>query len=464
MLCSLGMTLAPSNAAARSLGPGTYANPVCNQWDCADPTVERGPDGRFYLVSSGGWGKQSVDMVNWTDGYGKMESMPTWNGYEGLWAPDVTRIGDKYVMYYAHSQWMGDLWDKCGVGVAISDNIAGPYKDLGKLFTSREIGVYNSIDPNLFIEDDGRLFLAWGSYWGGLYIIELSSDGLSIKPGAQKVQLTAPDFEGCMLHKHNGYYYLFASCGTCCEENKSTYTTVVGRATSLFGPYYDRAGGRMLDGKYHVVISNNRYFKGTGHNAEINTDDAGNDWIYYHAYEEKSPGIGRILMMDRVRWEDDWPVINNGFPADCQVPAPYIRDYAADPAITAPRLCWHDGYYYLFGQAQQASSSGKTTTNIVVGRSATITGPYVDGMGNRLLDGYFHTVMAGNAYFYDPSNLSPILTDDAGDEWVIYNAVQASASHTYPVMLLDRVRWQDGWPRISDGYPSYYPTRAPLIR
>lgn len=215
MLCSLGMTLAPSNAAARSLGPGTYANPVCNQWDCADPTVERGPDGRFYLVSSGGWGKQSVDMVNWTDGYGKMESMPTWNGYEGLWAPDVTRIGDKYVMYYAHSQWMGDLWDKCGVGVAISDNIAGPY---------------------------------------------------------------------------------------------------------------------------------------------------------------------------------------------------------------------------------------------------------VDGMGNRLLDGYFHTVMAGNAYFYDPSNLSPILTDDAGDEWVIYNAVQASASHTYPVMLLDRVRWQDGWPRISDGYPSYYPTRAPLIR
>ena len=335
MLCSLGMTLAPSNAAARSLGPGTYANPVCNQWDCADPTVERGPDGRFYLVSSGGWGKQSVDMVNWTDGYGKMESMPTWNGYEGLWAPDVTRIGDKYVMYYAHSQWMGDLWDKCGVGVAISDNIAGPYKDLGKLFTSREIGVYNSIDPNLFIEDDGRLFLAWGSYWGGLYIIELSSDGLSIKPGAQKVQLTAPDFEGCMLHKHNGYYYLFASCGTCCEENKSTYTTVVGRATSLFGPYYDRAGGRMLDGKYHVVISNNRYFKGTGHNAEINTDDAGNDWIYYHAYEEKSPGTGRILMMDRVRWEDDWPVINNGFPADCQVPAPYIRDYAADPAITA---------------------------------------------------------------------------------------------------------------------------------
>ena len=136
----------------------------------------------------------------------------------------------------------------------------------------------------------------------------------------------------------------------------------------------------------------------------------------------------------------------------------------ANSAITAPRLCWHDGYYYLFGQAQQASSSGKTTTNIVVGRSATITGPYVDGMGNRLLDGYFHTVMAGNAYFYDPSNLSPILTDDAGDEWVIYNAVQASASHTYPVMLLDRVRWQDGWPRISDGYPSYDPPRAPLIR
>lgn len=333
LLACLCAGLVPVAANARSLGPDTYSNPVYNIHDCADPSVERGPDGRFYAFVTGGWGRESEDMVNWRDSYAKIESIPNWNGYEGLWAPDVTRVGDKYLMYYAHSTWMGDLWDQAAVGVAVADNIAGPYKDHGKLFTSREIGVYNSIDPFLFVEDDGRLYLAWGSYWGGIYAIELNSDGLSIKAGAEKVQLTAPDFEGCMIHKHNGYYYLFGSCGTCCEAEKSTYTTVVGRATNFFGPYYDRAGGRMLDGKYHIVISNNRYFKGTGHNAEIITDDAGNDWIYYHAFQASDPGTGRILMMDRVRWEDDWPVINNGFPADCQVPAPYVHDYAADPAM-----------------------------------------------------------------------------------------------------------------------------------
>lgn len=361
----------PAMVEGRSLGPEKYANPVFNTLDCADPSVERGPDGRFHCFVTGGWGRVSDDMVNWRDSYGKMASMPTWNGYDGLWAPDVTRVGNKYIMYYAHSEWMGDLWDHCGVGVAVADKIEGPYIDHGKLFTSREIGVYNSIDPHLFVEDDGRLYLSWGSYWGGLFAIELSQDGLSIKPGAQKVQLTAPDFEGCMIHKHNGYYYLFASTGTCCEDLKSTYTTVVGRSTNYFGPYVDRAGGRMLDGKYHIVISNNRYFKGTGHNAEIITDDAGNDWIYYHAYEDKSPSTGRILMMDRVRWVDDWPLINNGFSAYYQVSAPYVHDAAADPAIEVkPANVSLEGV---------AGRSVSTTLNVTVRNLEGDVFAYVDG-------------------------------------------------------------------------------------
>lgn len=316
-----------ASGEARSLGPETYSNPVWNQSACADPSVERGQDGRFYCFVTGGYGRESDDMVTWWDTHQKMASLPTWNGYDGLWAPDVTRVGDKYLMYYAHSEWCGDLWDKCGIGVAVADEAAGPYVDHGKLFTSREIGVYNSIDAHLFIEDDGRLYLSWGSYGGGLYAIELSADGLSIKPGAQKVQLTSSNFEGCMIHKHNGYYYLFASTGTCCQELNSTYTTVVGRSTNYFGPYVDRAGGRMLDGKYHIVISNNRYFKGTGHNSEIITDDAGNDWIYYHAYdaEKRAWHEQRIFMMDRVQWLDDWPLINDGYPSYYRTSAPVIR-------------------------------------------------------------------------------------------------------------------------------------------
>ncbi len=132
--------------------------------------------------------------------------------------------------------------------------------------------------------------------------------------------------------------------------------------------------------------------------------------------------------------------------------------------MSCPRVCFRNGYYYLFAQADQVNSTGKSTTNIVVGRSASITGPYLDAAGGRLLDGFYHTAMAGNSYFFNPSNISPLITDDAGNDWIIYNAVQASASHTYPMMLLDRVQWLDEWPLISDGYPSYYPTAAPVIR
>ena len=60
----------PAMVEGRSLGPEKYANPVFNTLDCADPSVERGPDGRFHCFVTGGWGRVSDDMVNWRDSYG----------------------------------------------------------------------------------------------------------------------------------------------------------------------------------------------------------------------------------------------------------------------------------------------------------------------------------------------------------------------------------------------------------
>ena len=49
-----------------------------------------------------------------------------------------------------------------------------------------------------------------------------------------------------VLEYFKGYYYLFASTGTCCEGLKSTYQTVVGRSSSLWGPYLDKQGRSLL--------------------------------------------------------------------------------------------------------------------------------------------------------------------------------------------------------------------------
>ena len=95
----------------------------------------------------------------------------------------------------------------------------------------------------------------------------------------------------------------------------STYTTVVGRSESLLGPYVNKEGKKMLDNEYEVVIRANDRFVGPGHNSEIVQDGEGNDWIFYHSYDRTTPAKGRYLMVDRVIWQDGWPVIANSSPS-----------------------------------------------------------------------------------------------------------------------------------------------------
>lgn len=134
------------------------------------------------------------------------------------------------------SVWGGE-WT-CGIGCATADKPEGPFTDHGKMFRSNEINVQNSIDP-FYIEDGGKKYLFWGSF-RGIYGIELSDDGLSVRKGAKLRRVAGTAYEGTYIHKKDGYYYFFASIGTCCEGLKSTYTTVVGRSKKLFGPYVDK--------------------------------------------------------------------------------------------------------------------------------------------------------------------------------------------------------------------------------
>ncbi len=288
----------------------TYINPVFIQ-DSPDPSVMRGDDGNFYAFTTAGL-RRSKDLVEWTALKDPFESRPAWSDIcKDVWAMDVNKIGDKYVLYYALSKWAEE--HENGLGVAVADNIAGPYKDQGKLFTSNEIGVQNSIDPHYFLDDDGKQYLSWGSF-SGLYAIELAADGLSVKEGAEKRKIAGNAYEGIMIHKHDGKYYMFASIGSCCEGTNSTYTTVVGRADNYFGPYVNKAGASMLDNNHEILIAGSDAVKGPGHNSEIITDDAGQDWILYHGYLTANPSRGRVLFMDPVRWIDGWPTVKEAKP------------------------------------------------------------------------------------------------------------------------------------------------------
>lgn len=300
---------------------GYYQNPIID-YSLPDPSIIKSDDGYYYLYATESIRNlpihRSKNLVDWEyvgTAFTKL-TRPSFEKKGGLWAPDINKIGNKYVLYYSMSVWGGE-WT-CGIGCAISDNPEGPFIDNGKLFRSNEINVQNSIDP-FYIEDNGRKYLFWGSF-RGIYGIELSDDGLAVRKGAIPQQIAGTAYEGSYIYKRNGYYYLFASIGTCCDGLKSTYKTVVGRSKHLWGPYLDRKGNNMLNNYHEILMHSSDKFVGTGHNSEIVTDAVGNDWLFYHAVSIEHPE-GRVLMLDKLNWRDGWPYIEGNIPSvEAEIP------------------------------------------------------------------------------------------------------------------------------------------------
>ena len=288
----------------------TNRQPVIDM-SAPDPTVIRAEDGTFYLYATEDMRNvpifHSANLVDWklvgtafTD-----NSRPKWLPKGGIWAPDIQRVGGKYHLYYAKSVWGGE-WD-AGIGVAVSNNPAGPFVDRGCMFTSKQIGIQNCIDP-FYIEDGGKKYLFFGSFHG-IYGVELTADGLHVKQGAKPREVAGTFMEATYIRRRGGYYYLFGSTGTCCEGARSTYRITIGRSKSLFGPYVDKAGQRLLDNHYNILLDKDDSVLGPGHNAGLITDDAGNDYMFYHGFKASEPDAGRVVWLSRIVWTDGWPSV-----------------------------------------------------------------------------------------------------------------------------------------------------------
>lgn len=136
-----------------------------------------------------------------------------------------------------------------------------------------------------------------------------------------------------------------------------------------------------------------------------------------------------------------------------------IRAVAARPdtksgAIEAPFVTFHDGYYYLFVSWDGCCDGAKSTYKVMVGRSRSATGPYVDATGKPMLEGGGTLVLQGDDRWRGPGH-NGILTVGAR-QWMVH--------HTYDVQHLDAQRilqvrpltWTaDGWPRV--GPPVTHP-------
>ncbi len=340
-----------SSSEESSLDPhsyvsGTYANPVNvtnggfdYKSEVADPSIVKGDDGYFYIFATGRVVLRSEDGCTFSVYSNSIIPVPSWgselydntNGIE-VWAPDVKKIGDKWIYYYSLSGW-----GKCvGIGYATADNIAGPYTDQGKLFTYKEIGVENAIDPCIY-DDDGSIYMAFGSFQG-LYLIQLTADGMGLYGGTDGTDLKAgvtyqaankvmiagkvgswdgSTYEGSYIIKHDGYYYYFGSSGTCCEGKSSTYRVYCGRSENITGPYVDSKNRPLTGSGNGVTNGDNVIWAGTnsdkdvvapGHNSVLQ-DDTGDLWLYYHAYSSADNFNTRHLFMDKLIFDE-----KTGFP------------------------------------------------------------------------------------------------------------------------------------------------------
>lgn len=336
----------------------TYTNPIIGR-SLPDPTVIRARDGMFYLYATEDIHNtpiyRSPDLVHWDFVGTAFTDATRPKKIDGnLWAPDINYINGKYVLYYSKSKWGGE-WE-CGIGVATADYPEGPFTDVDSLFTSKGIGVQNSIDP-FYIEDEdtGQKYLFWGSF-RGIYAIELSDDGLSVKEGAKKVQISAGRTEATYIIRHDGYYYLIGSAGSCCEGLNSSYNLLVARSKNILGPYVNRNGTKALNDGFSQLLVGSNKVKGPGHNAEFMEDDNGTFYIIYHGYEVSDPDGGRKVFMDPIIWDrGGWPTVRNMRPSEKAAAPVFRHDVEGERALGNPvplgdpYILNDNGVFYAYG-------------------------------------------------------------------------------------------------------------------
>jgi arabinan endo-1,5-alpha-L-arabinosidase len=264
---------------------------------------------------------RSKDLLHWERGGHVFEQLPAWakaavpKTHE-CWAPDISFYNGQYYLYYACSTF-GSNRSVIGLATNASLDPADPaysWQDRGLVLESRTRDDFNALDPNRIADRSGRHWLAFGSFWTGLKLIEidpLSGMPLSAAPRHDIARRpNAPDaIEGVFIIERAGNYYLFASYDFCCRGADSTYYTVVGCSRDILGPYVDKNGKSLMEGGGTPVLTagiGESRWRGPGHIGVMR--DAGKDYMAYHAYDADHNGRPTLRIAPLGWTGDNWPV------------------------------------------------------------------------------------------------------------------------------------------------------------
>lgn len=297
--------------------------------------------GTYYLFATGQGitVMSSKDLKNWKSEAPvfsqppawAVKAVPTFTGH--IWAPDISYHKGKYLLYYSISAF-GKNTSCIGLATTPTLDPNDPdfkWTDHGLIIQSFPGETnWNAIDPNFIVDQHGVPYLSFGSFWDGLKLVRLKADGMAIDEdpvgiptiASRKTDPAAPNppaiddnpkdaggnaIEAPFIYKHKHYYYLFASIDYCCKGPRSTYKMIVGRSSTVQGPYLDDEGRDMARGGGKLVLEGDTDWHGVGHNAVFR--DGKNEYLVFHGYDAHDQGKPK-LRIEKITWDNaGWPVL-----------------------------------------------------------------------------------------------------------------------------------------------------------
>ena len=267
-----------------------------------DPSTIVECDGKYYTFGTGGGGLISEDGWVWNGGAVRPG---------GGAAPDAIKIGDRYLIAYS-STGGGSAHGHVGTVLTMWNKTLDPqspdfaYTDPVVVADSNGFEDCDAIDAGLMLGPDGRLWLTYGTYFGYIRIVELDpATGLRVA-GNEPVDI-AISCEASVPIYHDGWYYLLATHGTCCDGANSTYNIIVGRSKSPTGPYIDNVGRDMVQGGGKLVLASEPRRMGAGHFGRYIVSE-GVEKMSFH-FEADLDLSGRSTLAIRpLLWRNGWPV------------------------------------------------------------------------------------------------------------------------------------------------------------
>lgn len=267
--------------------------------------------------------RTSKNLTDWTDQrwvYSYHEGLPEPWMEElvpggGMWCPGIYKIKDTWYVYYAVS---GIYEQTSFIGCYSNKTLDSSSPDYewvscGPVIRSAVGDPYNCIDPCVVTDDDGTVWLVFGSAWTGIKMVKLNPEnGMLLEPENPEIIGIASRVKGDRaieapyVIKRGDYWYLFAAVEVMVEGK---YHNACGRAESITGPYYSRDGVDMMDGGVKggstSVTEGKDGIIMPGH-ASIFKDD---DGTYYHVteYWENSTATLRLGISTIVWDEEGWP-------------------------------------------------------------------------------------------------------------------------------------------------------------